>query len=278
MSPTVSVITPAYNADRFIAEAVNSVLEQTFADWELIIVNDGSTDRTADVLAQFEDPRIRVRHQKNAGTSAARNAALECATGRFVAFLDADDILPSESLARRVSYFDLHPEVEIVNGAVRVLTAQDQEHIYRPSCAIGPHFPRLARLDEAVFFGPNYMIRRDRIGAHRFPLDVTHSEDLIFFLNLAHDAELCYGAVPDVIYEYRKREGSAMSNIDGLESGYLDVLRRAARFRRLDDEGLAFLRKRISLIMVKTWLRRGRPGRAIRVVFSARRAAKRRPV
>ncbi len=83
---------PAYNAERFIGQAVDSALAQTFADWELIVVNDGSTDATPDILARYADARIKVVHQANGGESIARNTALAHARGEHLAFLDADDL------------------------------------------------------------------------------------------------------------------------------------------------------------------------------------------
>ncbi|MEO1766695.1 glycosyltransferase family 2 protein [Thiobacter aerophilum] len=89
--PAISVIMPCYNAARFLPMSVGSVLAQTFSDWELIAVDDGSTDDTAEVLATLPDPRIQIIRQRNRGLPASRNAGLEHATGQFVAFLDADD-------------------------------------------------------------------------------------------------------------------------------------------------------------------------------------------
>ena len=91
--PLISVITPAYNAQKTLAKAVNSVIAQKFKDWQLIIVNDGSKDNTKEIAEQFakQDSRIKVITQKNGGRSAARNAGLKAATGDYIAFLDADD-------------------------------------------------------------------------------------------------------------------------------------------------------------------------------------------
>lgn len=89
----VSVITPAFNCERFIGDAIESVLAQTHTDWEMIIVDDCSTDRTMAVVKRFEDPRVRYyRMEKNVGAAEARNYALGQAKGRYVAFLDADDL------------------------------------------------------------------------------------------------------------------------------------------------------------------------------------------
>lgn len=103
--PTVSVIIPAYNAEPFIAETVTSALNQTFTDLEVIVVDDGSTDRTAAALAEFGD-RVHVHHQANAGVAQARNAGVDLATGSWIAFLDADDLWLPEKLERQLAASD----------------------------------------------------------------------------------------------------------------------------------------------------------------------------
>src|SRR5690625_3661748 len=105
--PLVSVITPAYNAERFIAEAIESVRKQTYTNWEMIIVNDCSTDRTVQIVESYQkkDKRIKLYHlQKNSGSGVARNKAMDEANGRFLAFLDSDDLWLPEKLERQIEF------------------------------------------------------------------------------------------------------------------------------------------------------------------------------
>src|SRR5258708_34774335 len=90
--PKVTVLMPAYNADKYIAEAITSVLEQSFTDFELLIINDGSTDETVNVVRSFNDPRIVLINQDNKGIASALNAGLNCARSPYIARFDADDI------------------------------------------------------------------------------------------------------------------------------------------------------------------------------------------
>ena len=101
----VSVILPAYNAEKYIADSIKSVISQSFTDWELLIVDDGSTDSTPRLCDGFasSDPRIRVFHRHNAGVSAARNFGLDSAQGEYITFLDADDILHPEFLSSLIA-------------------------------------------------------------------------------------------------------------------------------------------------------------------------------
>lgn len=113
--PLVSVILPAYNAQATLELAVLSVLKQGYANLELLVVDDGSSDGTAE-HAVLQDPRIRVFRQKNAGPAAARNFGLSQAQGTLIAFIDADDLWLPGKLAAQVGYLQSHPEISIVFG------------------------------------------------------------------------------------------------------------------------------------------------------------------
>lgn len=118
---TVSIVVPCRNYGALLPEALESVLAQTHADWECLIVDDGSTDSTPAVAREYaaRDTRFRYMHQAHAGASAARNYGLRAAQGQFVQFLDADDLLPPRKLEAQLAFLAAHPEVDIVYGDVR---------------------------------------------------------------------------------------------------------------------------------------------------------------
>jgi len=108
--PKVSIIIPAYNASGVIAEAIQSIQSQTWQNWELIIINDGSTDHTEDVVSQYlADPRIVYSKQENMGCSAAKNTGLALASGQFIQYLDADDLLSADKIAEQVGVLSANP-------------------------------------------------------------------------------------------------------------------------------------------------------------------------
>jgi glycosyltransferase involved in cell wall biosynthesis len=111
-SPLVSVIIPTYNRGWIVKEAIESVLKQDFTDFELIVVDDGSTDNTAEILHGFGSD-IRVIKQSNRGVSAARNRGIQASVGRWIAFLDSDDLWLPQKLSRQVDFFNAHPEAPI---------------------------------------------------------------------------------------------------------------------------------------------------------------------
>lgn len=117
--PKVSIVVPTYNRARYVTEAVDSVLSQTFLDYELIIIDDGSTDDTKDVLLRYGD-RIRYIYQPNSGVGAARNAGIRCAVGEWLAFLDSDDIWLPEYLSCQMEQANQNPSAcSLITNSVR---------------------------------------------------------------------------------------------------------------------------------------------------------------
>jgi glycosyltransferase involved in cell wall biosynthesis len=126
----VSVITPFFNAGRYLAEAIQSVLAQSYRPLELLLVDDGSTDGSADVAARFADGSTGVRLlrlHENQGQATARNAALGQARGEFVTFLDADDMMMPDRLTFQIEYLGSHPSVDVVIGS--------EEYVLEPGVA-----------------------------------------------------------------------------------------------------------------------------------------------
>jgi glycosyltransferase involved in cell wall biosynthesis len=116
-APRVSVVIPAYNRARYLPAAVASVLRQSYADFELIVVDDGSTDSTPEVVRGIDDRRLRlVTNPVSLGIAGARNRGLDCARGEYVAALDSDDIAYPQRLARQVSFLDAHPDFALVGS------------------------------------------------------------------------------------------------------------------------------------------------------------------
>lgn len=107
MKDLVSIIMPSYNTAKFIAETIDSVLAQTYPHWELIIVDDCSTDNTDDVVAKYDDPRIRyLKNEHNSGAAVSRNRALREAKGRWIAFLDSDDLWTPDKLEKQLAFME----------------------------------------------------------------------------------------------------------------------------------------------------------------------------
>ena len=128
--PKISIITPCYNSDRYIGRTIASVQAQTLIDWEHIVVDDGSSDRSAEIVQSYStsDPRIRLIQQPNGGVCKARNAGVVAASQEsdYLLFLDADDCLNPEMLETLVSYLDQHLEVGLIYCTHTNIDANDQ--------------------------------------------------------------------------------------------------------------------------------------------------------
>jgi len=109
--PLVSIIMPAYNAQDYIKQSIQSVVKQTYNNWELLIINDGSTDNTVSIVESFKDTRIVLFSQENSGVSRARNYGISKAKGDYIAFLDSDDLWKNNKLNVQVSYMKKHPDI-----------------------------------------------------------------------------------------------------------------------------------------------------------------------
>jgi len=123
-APLITVVIGAYNAERYLGEAIESVLAQTYRNLELIVVDDGSTDRTGEIAASYGDPDRCIR-QENGGMAASRNRAIPEARGDYLAFLDADDRFPPEKLEQQLAAFEADAELDVVYGHVTEFLSPD---------------------------------------------------------------------------------------------------------------------------------------------------------
>jgi glycosyltransferase involved in cell wall biosynthesis len=122
MSPAVSIIMPAYNAEKFIREAIDAILNQTFDDFELIILNDGSTDSTKEIIESYKDDRIVLINKKNEGVAKTLNAGLKSAKGRYIWRHDADDISLPRKLEAQFEFLENHPDIALCATQVAFMT------------------------------------------------------------------------------------------------------------------------------------------------------------
>ena len=127
--PQVTVIIPSYNYGRFLGQTLESVLAQTYQNWECFVVDDGSTDNTREVVESYagRDSRIRYIYQRNQRAGTARNNGLRNSSGVYLQFLDADDMIQETKLERQVAYLEQHPEVDIAYGGVRYFRSQEPQ-------------------------------------------------------------------------------------------------------------------------------------------------------
>jgi glycosyltransferase involved in cell wall biosynthesis len=223
--PTVSVIVPAYNVSAYIGAAVDSALAQTYRDIEIVVVDDGSTDGTAAIVASrlSRDDRIRLVRKPNGGLSSARNAALAVARGEFIALLDGDDLWHRRFLEEQLTVFGERPDVALVTGNAFYLGGALDGEPVRP-VPDGRHEPTLASIladEEAVFIMT--VFRRtvfETIGG--FDENLRTNEDYDFWLRAAA-AGFRFARNDKPLGVYRRREGSLSAGDVRMIRGILSV-------------------------------------------------------
>ncbi len=203
---SVSVVIPAYNRAQFIADAVRSVLAQTYPAVEIIVVDDGSTDDTQHVLSQFGPP-VRVIQQANAGCSVARNTGIRATSGDAIIFLDSDDLMEPTCLERCVAVLNEQPEVGVVYGDV-LLCDSDGTPVAKYSEALPGDRPSgkvLGKLARRNFLTVTSMVRCSVLGNDLFDSELRQAEDYDLWRRLAARCEFRY--VDEPFMRYRFHEG-----------------------------------------------------------------------
>jgi glycosyltransferase involved in cell wall biosynthesis len=232
LSPRVSVITPAYNVEPYLADAAHSVLGQTCRELELLIINDGSTDRTGEVASRVQqaDPeRVRILTTRNAGPAAARNAALAAARGEFIALLDGDDVWEPRFLERQLAIFEARPDVDLVTGNGRFLGGPWHGTPARPWPDPRPPITLATIIaDEQAVYVMTVFRRRvfECIGG--FDEGIQTNEDFEFWLRAAI-AGFRFERNAEPLSWYRRRDGSLSSDAVRMLRGAVGVCTRARR-------------------------------------------------
>ncbi len=240
MAPTVSIIMPAYNAEQYIGRAIASALDQTFEDFELLIVDDASTDGTIEVVQSFGDSRIKLFvNSENMGAAVARNCALEAATGTWIAVLDSDDWYGSTRLETLLSIAELDKADMVADDLHYVLPGTEQTKGTLISQS-GYHFEDVTLIDPVFFVRTDVfaqkglhlgyckpMIRRSFLEKHsiRYNPELRLGQDYWLYLDcLVNGAS--YYLLPEAYYFYRLRSNSLVSHskISRLK-GYCKVAR-----------------------------------------------------
>ncbi|MBA5874284.1 MAG: glycosyltransferase [Nitrospira sp. CR1.2] len=213
--PRVSVVIPTFNCERFIRRTVDSALAQTYRDFEVIVVDDGSTDGTREIMEEF-GLRVRYLVQSNQGASAARNRAIESATGEFIAYLDADDLWAPDKLARQVEYLDAHPACGMIHTEVAVVDEQDSvlhARFNQETQRAVPQGACLRQLLQQSHIQTLTVVERrsafDRAG--KFDLRLPVAQDYLHWIQVVLEGYEV-GYLPEPLGLYRWRAGSLMSS------------------------------------------------------------------
>lgn len=228
----VSVIIPVYNGEKFVGEAIESVLGQSIKPAEIIVVNDGSEDTTEIVLKKFKD-KIRYVYKENGGTASARNCGLRTAQGELIGFLDADDIWLENKLERQLQLFHENPEYEIVLGLLKRIPISKTEEALKINHEDGEY---------AVSAGSSLIKRKvfDIVGT--FDEEMGFCEDVDLFLRIL-DSEIKVFGHKDVVQFYRRHDQNITLDKNRSFHDLLRVFKKTVDRRRKAGKDLPDLAK-----------------------------------
>ncbi|UII21822.1 glycosyltransferase family A protein [Fulvivirga ligni] len=265
-NPLVTIIMPVFNARDFLYDSINSVISQSYSNWELLIINDGSTDESEEIINLFNDERICYFKKSNNGVSSARNVGLQNMRGKYFCFLDSDDLLSFNSIKDRLSVFFDDDRVDFVDGRVQIFD-QNVDNVVREYVPTfeGDPFNSLLKLSEECFFGITWMIKNSAHVYYNFRENLTHGEDLLFYLSICSGK--LYKSTDKVIYKRRIGHESAMSSLTSLENGYFNIYNILCHWPEINQVQLKYLLRRIKKIMFKSYLGRGKVLRALNVLL-----------
>ena len=199
-SPRVTVLMPVYNGEKYLREAIDSILRQTFTDFEFLIINDGSTDWSVEIIESYQDSRIRLVHnEKNIKLIATLNKGIDLARGEYMARMDCDDVSFPVRLERQIAIMDSSPEIGVcgtwakvidengnIKGTIRTLTGKSIKRMcWRPS----------------PFVHPTVMVRTALLRENRYNEDFKHAEDYELWLRLFDKTE--FFNIKDYLLYYR---------------------------------------------------------------------------
>lgn len=204
-NPAVSVIIPTYNAGRFIHSTIESALRQTLDDFEIVVVDDGSTDDTLARVRSFRDRRLRIIEQPHRGAPAALNTAIDAARGRYIGFLDHDDLWVPTKLERHVEFLDRNSGVAATFSWSGLIDEQDRRIDLHPAHWRGPISFRQLLEDNVVGSSSSVVMRRAAIlavGSFDVQFPRCHDSDLLLRIALAHPNGVC--AIPEELTLYRR--------------------------------------------------------------------------
>ncbi len=201
--PTISVVMPGYNAERFLKEAIDSVLAQTFTNFELIFINDGSTDSTESIVKSINDPRIvYLDNGENKGLAYSFNVGIKIARGEFIARMDADDICVKNRFAKQVAFLNSHPKVGVVGSSIIVIDEnnraiktlkRDRDHINI----------KWSSLFSTPMYHPTVMARTEILKNNLYDESLSNSEDYELWSRLLFTTDTHFANMDEPLLRYR---------------------------------------------------------------------------
>ncbi|NRQ42019.1 glycosyltransferase family 2 protein [Rheinheimera sp. YQF-2] len=265
-TPLVSVIIPVFNSAAYIADSINSILRQDYTQLEIIVVDDGSTDGTAEIVQGLADPRVRYVCQSNSGSAVARNYGISLAKGELIAFNDSDDLWAPQRLTQQVNYLNDHPEYQAVCGrfmhvnADFSLTAADAtaaeqycaEAVFDPTKS---GWMYLTLLQVSCFHIITLLVKKQALAQVHFNPDYRRGQDYDFWLQLANQTRV---AQLDNLYAFYRKNLLSISHKPHSRNYRAEILQAAiSQYGTTDQLGRTMDSRQLNTIFAQVWFEHG---------------------
>ena len=217
MHPKISVIVPIYKAEKYLHRCINSILAQTYTDFELILVDDGSPDKCGVICDEYvqKDSRIRVFHKENGGVTAARSDGVKISKGDYITFVDADDTLPEEALS--ILNINIDNDIDIIRGSIQTYPQEDVK-AYDAMILNSSEYRKECICRRFLNSGPTASLIRRNLFSEKnifnIPREVVYGEDMIMNIRLAFVADKKIKIISDRVYNYMVNPTSCVSTFN----------------------------------------------------------------
>ncbi len=202
-NPSVSVVMPVLNGEKYLSSSIKSVLEQTFRDFELIIINDGSTDKTEQIIKSFNDPRIiYIKNDGNKGLAISFNIGINASNGKFIARMDADDICEKARFEKQLNFLESNPSVGIVGSSV-IMIDEEGKKIKVLKREISHINIKWSSLFSTPMFHPSVMGKTEIFKNNLYDEDFKNSEDYELWSRLLFSTNIIFANIKEPLLRYR---------------------------------------------------------------------------
>ncbi|MGB4660440.1 MAG: glycosyltransferase [Mobilitalea sp.] len=213
-TPKISVIMPAYNAEKYIQKAIDSVLNQTYRNFELIIIDDCSQDSTMDIVNIYIDKRIHIIHNpKNSGIAYSRNAGLDYSTGKYIAIMDDDDISISSRFEKQIEFLETNESIDVVGGRIQLIDSEGTIITTSKSVLYNPRYIRAVFLFNNNYVNSEVMFRKSLVDTHniKYKDNYLGMEDFGFWIDCSKKGNM--SNIDELLLQHRMTEDNETNRV-----------------------------------------------------------------
>ena len=240
--PKVSVIMAVYNSSKYIKPAIESVLDQTLQDFELIIVNDGSTDNSIEIINSYKDDRIKILSQNNSGAASARNNGINQSQSNYIAIQDSDDISYKYRLEKQYDYLDNNKEYILVGGNADIIDCNGI-YIYSSNVVLSNREIKNNIKNMPLFHPSILFIKKYILEVGGYPEYLRSDEDIVLINKLKNKGKMAN--LPSKIIQYRVTPASLTQRNNFIDGKLNEIIDKAIKYDSIDDDEISYIKNRI---------------------------------